>query len=149
MTARLSGKAAPAELNKLLGALGGLPTTYGLPSRIAELTHLRVSQINGCAWCLDYGLKNAEESKITMAEIAGLPGWHEVESFSEQERAALDLAEHMTRMADNSDPVPDAVWDAAAREFSEQELSLLVTWIATTNLYNRINVTTRRVPGTW
>lgn len=149
MTARLTGSTTPAELTKALAALGSLPQTYGLPARIAELTHLRVSQINGCAWCLNYGLANADAAKITMAEIAQLPGWRELESLSQAERAALDLAEHMTRMGDATDPVPDPVWDAAAEEFSEQQLALLVTWIATVNLYNRINVTIRRVPGTW
>lgn len=149
MTARLDGKTAPAELTKALATLGSLPQTYGLPARVAELAHLRVSQINGCAWCLNYGFQNAEAAKITAAEIAQLPGWRELESLSDAERAALDLAEHMTRMGDTSDPVPDPVWNAAAAEFSEQQLSLLVTWIATVNLYNRINITIRRVPGTW
>jgi AhpD family alkylhydroperoxidase len=149
MTARLNGKATPAELTRALATLGTIPHTYGLPARVAELTHLRVSQINGCAWCLDYGMQNIEAAKITMAEVAQLPGWREIESLNDAERAALDLAEHMTRMGESSDPVPDVVWEAAAEEFSEEQLALLVTWIATVNLYNRINVTIRRVPGTW
>ncbi|QGN33375.1 carboxymuconolactone decarboxylase family protein [Microlunatus sp. Gsoil 973] len=149
MTARLQSKSTPAELMKALTTLGTAPQRYGLPPRIAELVHLRVSQINGCAWCLDYGVKNLEEAKISTTEFAQLPGWREATTFSEPERVALDLAERMTRMADTSDPVPDDVWNAAAEEFSEQELSLLITWIATTNLYNRINVTIRREPGTW
>jgi alkylhydroperoxidase family enzyme len=55
----------------------------------------------------------------------------------------------MTRFADRMDPVPDAVWNAAAEQFDEKQLATLVVWVATTNLYNRINVTTRQVPGTW
>jgi AhpD family alkylhydroperoxidase len=149
VTARMTGNTTPVEIMKALTTLGTAAQQHGLPPRVAELTHLRVSQINGCAWCLDYGQRNSAEAGITPGEIAILSGWREATTFSDSERAALDLAEHMTRMADSSDPVPDPVWDAVADEFGEKELSLLVTWIATTNLYNRINVTIRRVPGTW
>jgi alkylhydroperoxidase family enzyme len=67
--------------------------------------------------------------------------------FSDAERAALALAEAMTRLDDRTDPVPDQVWAEAARHFDEAALSALVLWIATTNLFNRINVTTRQIAG--
>lgn len=69
--------------------------------------------------------------------------------YSPAECAALDLAEHITGIGDRSDPVPDAVWAEATRHFDDSQLAGLVLWVATANAYNRINVATRRVPGTW
>ena len=150
MTTRLKNPATfVPKAAELLMALGKIGADYGVPGAILELTHLRVSQINGCAWCLEYGRQNAAKTGLTDSQLIQLAGWRDAVIFSDAERAALALAEHMTRLADSSDPVPDAIWDAAAEQFSEQELAGLVVWIATTNLYNRINVTTRQVPGTW
>lgn len=150
MTARIKNPATfVPKAAQVLMALGKIGAEYGVPEKILELTHLRVSQINGCAWCLEYGRQNAPQVGLTDAQLFQLAGWRDAEVFSDAERAALDLAEHMTRLADRPDPVPDPVWEAAAAQFGDQELAGLVVWIATTNLYNRINVTTRQVPGTW
>ncbi len=129
-----------------LVSLGRTVRNQGVPDRTLELTHLRASQINGCAWCVDYGYKQATKDGERLATVAT---WREAPYFTDPERAALALSEAMTRLSDRSDPVPDDVWEAATAHFDEQALAALVLWIATTNVYNRINVTTRQVPGTW
>jgi AhpD family alkylhydroperoxidase len=151
MTARMKNPATfLPDVTQALVTLGqSLPENGGVDLAILELVHQRVSQINGCAWCLDYGARNSEGSEITKDQTIQLPAWRDAVVFSDAQRAALDLAEHMTRFADRMDPVPDAVWNAAAEQFDEKQLATLVVWVATTNLYNRINVTTRQVPGTW
>ena len=120
----------------------------GVPEATLELVHLRVSQINGCSWCLNYGLQNAKKAGESDERLMTLAGWRDAPYFTEDERAALLLAEHMTRLADSLDPVPDVVWDEVADRYDEKALAALVLWIATTNLFNRINVTTRQVAGT-
>lgn len=107
-----------------------------------------VSQINGCSWCLNSGLQNAKKSGETDERLITLAGWRDAPYFTDDERAALLLAEHMTRLADSSDPVPDAVWDQVADLYDEKALAALITWIGMTNLFNRFNVTTRQVAGT-
>lgn len=150
MTARMKNPATLLpQATELLMGLGKIGTQYGIDEATLELTHLRVSQINGCAWCLELGRQNAGRSGLTDSQVIQVAGWSDAAIFSDAQRAALALAEHMTRMADRSDAVPDAIWDEAARHYGEKELAGLVVWIATTNLYNRINVTTKQVPGTW
>ncbi|SDS14800.1 alkylhydroperoxidase AhpD family core domain-containing protein [Microlunatus soli] len=150
MTARMKNPATfLPQAAELLMALGKIGADFGVDEATLELTHLRVSQINGCAWCLEFGRHNARTSGLTDSQLIQLAGWADATIFSDAQRAALALAEHMTRMADRSNAVPDAIWDEAARHYGEKELAGLVVWIATTNLYNRINVTTRQIPGTW
>ncbi|HEY9293796.1 MAG TPA: carboxymuconolactone decarboxylase family protein [Microlunatus sp.] len=154
MTAPTSRMKNPATLvpeaaMQALTTLGQVAQEYGVEPKILELTHMRVSQINGCAACLGFSLRNARNTGLTDSQLIQLAAWREAVIFSDAERSALDLAEHMTRMADRSDPVPDAVWDAAAQHFGDKELAGLVVWIATANLYNRINVTTHQLPGSW
>jgi AhpD family alkylhydroperoxidase len=115
----------------------------GLPHQTMELVHQRTSQINGCAWCLNYGAKDAKRNGETDERLALVAGWREAHCYTGAEKAALALAESMTRLADGAG-VPDDVWDEAAAHFDEKQLSGLVLWIATTNLFNRINVTTRQ-----
>lgn len=150
MTARIANLSSyHAFANEALGTLGSRAGEYGIDASILELTHLRVSQVNGCAWCLEYGLRGAAKAGLTDSQVIQVAGWRDSELFSEAERAALDLAEHITRIGDRSNPVPDPIWEEAARHFDDSQLAGLVLWVATTNAYNRINVTTRRVPGTW
>ena len=76
--------------------------------------------------------------------------WREATYFNDAERAALALAEAATRLADQADAVPDQIWDAAAKHFSDQELAAIVLWVATTNFFNRINAATRQpAPQHW
>jgi len=118
----------------------------GLPPKVFHLAHLRASQINGCGFCVDYGVKHAKQDGETDDRLHGVAAWREMPYFSEAERAALALAEAMTHL-DERDPVPDTVWNEAAKHFDEKQLAGLVLWISTTNLFNRANVTTRQPPG--
>jgi AhpD family alkylhydroperoxidase len=120
----------------------------GVPLRTLSLVHLRVSQINGCSVCVDLALrfKKAEDTNERLFMVAA---WRDAPYFSDAERAALALAESVTRLADRPDPVPDETWNEAARHYSERELASLILWIATTNVWNRVNVATRQVAGEW
>jgi len=131
------------DLGQLLGQL------QGTPARALSLAMLRASQLNGCALCLDGACRLLKQLGETDERLLAVSAWRESTRFSPAERAALALAEAMTRLSDRTDPVPDAVWDEAARQFQERELALLVLGIATENLYNRINVTTRQVAADW
>jgi len=112
--------------------------------------HLRASQINGCAACIDGGVKHAKQAGESDDRLFTVSAWREAPYFSDAERAALALAEAMTRLDDRADPVPDEVWNDAKKYFDERALSGLVVWIATTNFFNRLNVTTRQPAGqTW
>ncbi|MFE9200960.1 MULTISPECIES: carboxymuconolactone decarboxylase family protein [unclassified Micromonospora] len=122
----------------------------GVPASTLELVHLRASQINGCSACVDSGARNARKNGETEERLFALAAWRETPYFTDAERSALALAEAATRLADRSDPVPDDIWDEAARHFGEKELAALVLWIATTNFFNRINATTRQpAPQNW
>jgi alkylhydroperoxidase family enzyme len=91
--------------------------------------------------------KTVQKNGETDERLFGVAAWRESPYFTDAERAALALAEAATRLADRADPVPDDVWDAAAKHFTEQELAALVLWIATSNFFNRLNVTTRQPAG--
>jgi AhpD family alkylhydroperoxidase len=121
----------------------------GLDPVIGHLTHLRISQINGCAPCVDMGWKGARKAGQSDERLFAVAAWREAPYYTDAERAALALAEHATRLADHSDPVPDAVWEAAKQHFNEQQLAALVMSIGLTNLFNRLNVTTAQVAGAW
>ncbi|CAM01249.1 AhpD family alkylhydroperoxidase [Saccharopolyspora erythraea NRRL 2338] len=120
----------------------------GVPERTLELVHLRASQINGCAACVDFGVRTAKKSGETDERLATTAVWRESPYFTDAERAALALAESATRLADHPGAVPDEIWDAAAEHYDEEELAALVLWIGVTNLFNRINVTLRVPAGT-
>ena len=128
-----------------------MAATYagGVPPETLALVHLRVSQINGCDTCIQSGTVHARKAGETDERLAAVAAWLHAPCFSSAERAALALAEAITRMADQPDPVPDEIWDEAARHYSEQELAALLLWIGTTNLFNRLNVPTRPAAGDW
>ncbi len=118
-----------------------------LPHSTLELVHLRVSQINGCSVCVDSGVRSAKQAGETDERLHAVVAWRETPYFTDEERAALALAESVTRLADRPDPVPDDVWDEAASFFDERQLAALVLYVATTNLFNRLNATTRQLAG--
>ena len=120
-----------------------------VPSTTLELVHLRASQINGCSACVDAGSRQAKKAGETDERLFAVAAWREAPYFSDAERAALALAEAVTRLNDRPDPVPDQIWDEAARHYDEQALAALILSIATTNVFNRLNVTTRQVAGAW
>ena len=121
----------------------------GVDPATLDLVHLRASQINGCSACVDSGARSARKAGETEERLATVAAWREAPYFSDAERAALALAEAATRLADRPDPVPDEIWDAAAAHYDEKGLAAIVLMIAVTNLFNRLNATTRQVAGAW
>ncbi|MDC3959224.1 carboxymuconolactone decarboxylase family protein [Polyangium jinanense] len=118
-----------------------------IPPRTLGLVHARISQINGCAVCLDMHARQEKKGAEPDDRLLVLAGWRDAPYFTEAERAALALAEAETRLADRADAVPDDVWNEAARHFDEQALAQLVLYIGLINMFNRVNVTTRQVAG--
>ncbi|MEV4356213.1 carboxymuconolactone decarboxylase family protein [Nonomuraea sp. NPDC049625] len=117
-----------------------------LPTTTLGLIKLRASQINGCGYCVDMhsrDLKKAGESDERLWSVAA---WREATVYTPAERAALALAEEATRLADGAG-VPDAVWEEAAKNYSEKQLGLLIVALAMINAWNRIGVTARLTPG--
>src|SRR5260221_8213377 len=126
-----------------------IKATYkgGVPPKTLELVHLRASQINGCSWCVDSGLRSAKQRGETDERLFTVAAWREAPYFTDAERAALALTEAVTRLSDRPDPVPDSIWDEAARHFDEKGLAALVLAISVTNVWNPLNVATRQVAG--
>jgi AhpD family alkylhydroperoxidase len=148
LQARMTNPAIALE-----GALPALQAIHkvivesGLSPRTTELVNLRVSQINGCGVCAVQHPRIARRHGETDERLFAVAAWRDAPFFTAAERAALDLAEHVTRIADTGDPVPDAVWDAAAAEYDEPQLAALLLCIAQINTWNRLNVATRQVAG--
>lgn len=120
----------------------------GVPHRTLDLMHLRVSQINGCSVCAGAAAK-ARETGETDQRLFTVVAWRDTPYFTDAERAALALTEAVTRLSDRADPVSDEIWDEAARHYDETALATLVLWIATVNVFNRVNVATRQIPAEW
>src|ERR1700761_8880953 len=98
----------------------------GLTAVTKKLVHLRASQINGCGFCTDMPAHELRKLGESDNRRVGGPAWRDSPHFTDAERAALDLAEHATRLADRMDAVPDAVWAEAARHYDETALAALV-----------------------
>ena len=128
-------------------ALYGAATKGGVPPAIGHLVHLRTSQINGCGYCIDGGVKHAKKAGESDERLFAVSAWRDTPYFNDAERAALALSEEVTRLSDRSDPVPDAVWNEAAKHFDEKGLASLLLVISLTNVFNRLNVATRQVAG--
>jgi AhpD family alkylhydroperoxidase len=143
MTARMSIVREAPELYRAMIAFDNAET--GLDPVLRELVKIRVSQVNGCAFCIDMHTKDARAAGESEHRLYALTAWRETPFFTPRERAALALAEAATRLADG--PVPDDVYDEAARHFSSGELAQLIWRITIMNAWNRIGVTTRMVPG--
>jgi AhpD family alkylhydroperoxidase len=150
MPARITNTTVSADLQKAVNLLYKEAHSAGVPNATLELVHLRASQINGCSPCVDSGARAMRKAGETDERLFAVAAWRETPYFTDAERAALALAEAATRLADRADAVPDDIWDAAAKHFSEAELSAIVLWIATTNFFNRINAATRvQAPQNW
>lgn len=130
-------------------ALSAVTRNGSVPAAVLELSHLRASQINGCGFCVDIGSRHAKENGETDVRLFGVAAWRESPHFTNAERAALALTEAVTRIADRPDPVPDEIWDEAAKYFDERGLATLVLAISITNVFNRCNVATRQLAGSW
>jgi AhpD family alkylhydroperoxidase len=121
----------------------------GVPQETLELVHMRASQINGCNACIASGITNAERIGLGSERLLTLPAWRESALYDDPERAALGLAEAMTRLADHPDVVTEEIWADAAAQFDERAVSALVSMIALTNFFNRVNTTLKVQPGSW
>jgi AhpD family alkylhydroperoxidase len=148
MQARMKNPAAivPGAMQAIQALMAAVQKA-GTASEVLQLAHLRASQINGCSACVDGGVKHAKQSGESDERLFAVAAWREAPYFSDAERAALALAEAMTRLADSADPVPDTVWAWAAKHHDERALAGLVLAIAVTNLFNRVNVATRQIAG--
>jgi AhpD family alkylhydroperoxidase len=121
----------------------------GVPATTLYLVEARASQINGCSVCLDMHSRELKAAGEPDERIFMVGAWREAPYFSDAERAALALTEAATRLADRPDPIPDEVWEQAARHYDETQLAGLVLAIATINAFNRINAATRQITGDW
>ncbi|MEU3708582.1 carboxymuconolactone decarboxylase family protein [Streptomyces catenulae] len=149
MDARLTfttGADAPEVFRQLM-AVGRTLREGPLPAGLRELIALRVSQINGCAVCVDLHTKEAAAAGESAVRLHLVAAWREATVFTEAERAALELAEEGTRVADAATGVGDAVWARAAAHHDEEHLMALVLLISFMNMVNRLNVLTRQPAG--
>jgi AhpD family alkylhydroperoxidase len=148
MQARIKNPAlsVPGAL-EALKQLGASATTAGIPDTTLYMLELRASQINGCSACVDIHSRELQYAGEPSQRIHNVATWRETPYFSDAERAALALTEAATRLADRPDPVPDEVWDEAARHYTEPQLAALVVAIATINAFNRLNAATRQITG--
>ncbi|MGH8934420.1 MAG: carboxymuconolactone decarboxylase family protein [Egibacteraceae bacterium] len=150
MQARMSNPAVtvPGAM-QAMHALNAAAENTGVPSRTRELVHLRASQINGCSVCVDMHPRLAKKAGETDERLFAVAAWRDTPYFTDAERAALALTESVTRLSDRADPVPDEVWDEAARHYDEPALAALILSIASINVWNRLNVTTKQPVGEW
>jgi AhpD family alkylhydroperoxidase len=118
-----------------------------LPLKLRKLVELRASQINGCSVCVDMHAKELQKDGVSLEHIFAVTAWRETPYFTDAERAALELAECLTRIADRPDPVPDAVWEKVAAHYSQPEIAALLVDIAQINSWNRFNVAVRQMVG--
>jgi AhpD family alkylhydroperoxidase len=130
-------------------ALNAATQRGGVPAKTLGLVHLRASQINGCSACVDAGSKYAKHSGESDERLFALAAWRDAPYFTDGERAALALTEAVTRLSDRPEPVPDEIWNDVARQYDETALAALILSICTTNIFNRLNVTTKQLPGAW
>jgi AhpD family alkylhydroperoxidase len=124
-------------------------TESTLPAAAQELVKIRASQVNGCGFCTDMHTKDAAHAGETPVRLNLVAAWREATVFTEAERAALELAEQGTRIADAAGGVTDEAWANAAQHYDDEQLGALVAIIALINTYNRINVIIRQPAGSY
>ncbi|WP_433477021.1 carboxymuconolactone decarboxylase family protein [Spirillospora sp. CA-142024] len=148
------GTAVATKYMKYLQSAAKVISGSGLPIATQHLVEIRASQINGCAVCTDMHTKDAAHAGETSVRLNLVATWREATVFTEAERAALELAEEGTRIADTAGGVSDEVWANAAKHYDDEQLAGLVSLIAGINSWNRMNVITRQPagdyrPGQW
>jgi AhpD family alkylhydroperoxidase len=145
MSQRMNYNAVSPAGMKALGAVYGYVRQSGLPSRLVDLVFLRVSQINGCAYCIDMHSRDLLKAGLPVEHLVLVAAWPEAGSiFGEQEGAALAWAKDVTRLGDRG--VPDSAFEAAAAAFGEKQLVDLTLAIALMNAYNRMAISFRATP---
>jgi AhpD family alkylhydroperoxidase len=142
------------KFGKYINSAGKVVTESALPAATQELVKIRASQINGCGFCVDMHTKDAAHAGESSVRINLVAAWRESTVFTEAERAALELTEQGTRIADAAGGVTDEAWANAAKHYDDDQLAALVCLIALINTYNRANVIIRQPagdyqPGQW
>jgi len=132
------------EAFQAIQALGAAAGKGGVPAKTLGLIELRASQINGCSLCVDLHARVLKKQGETDERLFAVAAWRDAPYFTDAERAALALAEAVTRLAGPPDPVPDHVWDQAAAHYDERGMASLLLGIVTINVYNRLNIATRQ-----
>jgi AhpD family alkylhydroperoxidase len=135
------------KIVKHVNAAGAVLHDSTLPAATQELVKLRASQINGCGFCTDMHIKDALHAGESQQRLNLVAVWREAKVFTEAERAALELAEQGTRIADAAGGVTDDAWANAAKHYDDEQLAALVAVIALINAYNRMNVIVRQPAG--
>lgn len=148
MDARLNYFSSPVatKVVKYINSAGKAVADSTLPAATQELVKIRASQINGCGFCLDMHTKDATAAGETQQRLNLVAAWRDAKVFTDAERAALELAEQGSRLADSSG-VSDEAWADAAKHYDEDQLAALVCIIAIINTYNRLNVITQQPAG--
>ena len=156
MEARLNfwDNAVAAKFAKHINSAGAVVTNSTLPAATQELVKIRASQINGCSGCTDMHTKDAAHAGESSTRLNLIAAWRDATVFTEAERAALELTEQGTRVADAAGGVTDDAWALAAKHYDDEQLGALVSLIALINTYNRLNIITRQPagdyqPGQW
>ena len=156
MDARLNfyDNAVAAKFAKYINSAGAVITNSTLPAVTQELVKIRASQINSCSGCTDMHTQDAAHAGESATRLNLIAAWREANVFTEAERAALELTEQGTRIADAAGGVTDDAWAHAAKHYDDDQLGALVALIALLNTYNRLNVITRQAagdyqPGQW
>jgi AhpD family alkylhydroperoxidase len=149
MDARLSLRdtTVGASIAKHINSAGAVLTNSSLPATTQQLVKIRASQINGCAACTDMHTKDAAHAGESPSRLNLIAVWRASTVFTDGERAALELTEQGTRIADAAGGVTDEAWALAAKHYDDEQLAALVALIALINTYNRMNVITRRQGG--
>jgi len=152
ITARLDFDAVAPGFSRAMAALDRAATkeldSAGLDPGLRELVRIRASQLNGCAYCIDMHTKDARAAGETEQRLYALPAWRETPFFTSRERAALAFTESVTLLA--STHVPEADYEAVAKEFGPAEIGALVALLVAINAWNRIGVATRAwEPGSY
>ena len=148
MSARINAAEVAAGGMKAMLGLESYLRTCGLEANLIHLVKLRVSQINGCAYCLDMHSKDARAAGETEQRLYVLPAWRETTLFSERERIALAWAEELTEL-DSHNAVSDALYEQARQHFDEEALVDLTLLVASINSWNRINIASRNLGGNY
>jgi AhpD family alkylhydroperoxidase len=141
------GNTVAAKFAKYINSAGAVLADSALPAATQELVKLRASQINGCGFCTDMHTKDALHAGESQQRLNLVAAWREAKVFNEAERAALELAEQGTRIADAAGGVTDEAWTNAAKHYDDDQLAALVAVIALINTFNRMNVITRQPAG--
>jgi AhpD family alkylhydroperoxidase len=148
------GNAVASKFAKYINSAGAVVSRSTLPAATQELVKIRASQINGCSFCTDMHTKDAAHAGETQERLNMIAAWREAKVFTEAERAALELTEQGTRLADAAGGVSDEAWGNATKHYDEDQLGALVSLIALINTYNRMNVIVQQPagdyqPGQW